>query len=247
MMAADYMRAAEALPLVGVAGMMSYGKALILAPHPDDEALGCGGLIAALAGLGMPPHVAFMSDGAGSHPRSRRYPRATLRALRQKEAREAVAILGAGEPSFLDWPDGAVPAEGPGFEEAVQRIAALAEGHDTLVATSGLDPHIDHIATCAIARAVARRRGMRLLLYPIWSWRYLHPEMMPIEPREAPGAPSGVRLDISRQLDRKRRAVMAHRSQTTRLIDDDPDGFMLTEGMLSILIRPFEVFLEDAP
>ena len=42
------------------------GTVLILAPHPDDEALGCGGLIARLCANGNPPHVVIMTGGGGS-------------------------------------------------------------------------------------------------------------------------------------------------------------------------------------
>lgn len=247
MMAREYMQAAERLPLTGIAGVVPRGGALVLAPHPDDESLGCGGLISALVARGSTARVVVMSDGAGSHPNSRRYPADALRAMRRAEARDAVALLGAGEPHFLDWPDGAVPASGERFEMAVAQVIALAKGLRTIVATSGLDLHIDHVSTSLIAREAAWRLGMRLLVYPVWSWRYLYPEMLPIEPTSVASPPQGMRLDVSANLDLKRRAIMAHRSQTTRLIDDDPEGFMLTPAALSVLLRPYEVFLEDRP
>lgn len=241
------MRATEALPLRHLSALMPSGRALVLAPHPDDEALGCGGLIAALAAEGRAPRVAFMSDGAGSHPHSRRYRPEALRRLRRSEAREAMGILGSNDGHFLDWPDGGVPSADRDFETAVGQVCLLADGCEHLVATSGLDPHVDHVSTSAIAREAARRLGLRLLLYPVWSWRYLYPGIMPIEPRQVSGAPRGSRLDITPQLECKRCAVMAHRSQTSRLIDDDPDGFMLTPAMLAVMVRSFEIFLEDTP
>jgi LmbE family N-acetylglucosaminyl deacetylase len=247
MMVREYMRAAERLPLKGISGVFPRGGALVLAPHPDDESLGCGGLIATLTARGRPVRIVVMSDGAGSHPNSRRFPADALRAMRRSEAEEAVALLGAGVPHFLNWPDGAVPASGTQFEIAVAQVTALAKGFGTIVATSGLDPHIDHVSTSLIAREAAWRLGIRILVYPVWSWRYLYPEMMPIEPMSVTSPPQGMRLDVSANLDLKRRAVMAHRSQTTRLIDDDPDGFILTPAALSVLLRPYEVFLEDRP
>lgn len=246
MKAADHIRAAERLPIAGLDELLPEGGALVLAPHPDDESLGCGGLIAELAARGRPVRVAVMSDGAGSHPNSRRYPAAALRALRREEAREALRRLGGPEPIFLDWPDGAVPAEGADFARAVAQICDLADGLQAIVATSALDPHVDHVSTAAIAGAAAARLGLRRLSYPVWSWRYLYPEILPIGPRDVEGAPRGWRLDVRAQFDRKRAAVMAHRSQTTPLIDDDPEGFVLTPAMLEVLLRPFEVFLEDA-
>ncbi len=244
MTAADFMRAAEALPLVGLDGLITEGGVVVLAPHPDDESLGCGGLLAMLSAQGRPSRVIIMSDGTGSHPHSCTHPRPVLRSLRQEEAREAVAHLGAPPPLFLDWGDGDVPDSGPRFEKAVGSVVAAAHGFATLLATIPLDPHKDHVATWAIAREAARRGGQRLLGYPVWSWRYLYPAMAPIEQECLADPPRGARLDIAAMLPAKRKAVMAHRSQTTRLIADDPDGFLLNEAALSVLLRPFEVYLE---
>lgn len=245
MMAADFMRAAEELPLVGLEGLVPSGSVLVLAPHPDDESLGCGGLLAMLAAAGRPGRVVIMSDGTGSHPHSRSHPRDVLRDLRQAEASEAVGHLGTETPIFLGWGDGDVPDGGERFEEAVASVVEAAEGFATMAATIALDPHRDHVATWAIAREAARRGGQRLLGYPVWSWRHLYPEIAPVDPAVVHRPPRGVRLDVSPVLPSKRMAVMAHRSQTTRLIDDDPDGFILNEAMLGILLRPFEVYLED--
>jgi LmbE family N-acetylglucosaminyl deacetylase len=245
LIAADFLRAAEALPLLGLEALIPSGGAVVLAPHADDESLGCGGLLAALAAAGRPARVVVMSDGAGSHPRSRTHPGPVLRALREEEAREACRILGVPEPCFLGWPDGDVPVSGERFETAVEAVLAAASGIGTLVATIAMDPHKDHEASWAIARAAAARGGKRLLGYPVWAWRHLYPAMAPIAPVEVPEPPRGFRLDVAPWLETKRRAVLAHRSQTTRLIADDPDGFVLTEPVLSVLLRPFEVYLEN--
>lgn len=245
MIAADFMRAAELLPLVGLKELIPQGGAVVIAPHPDDESLGCGGLLAMLSKQGRPSRVVIVSDGTGSHPNSRSHPRPVLRSLRQAEARDAVAALGSPPPIFLDWGDGDVPDCGPRFEKAVTSMTEAAHGFGTLVATIALDPHKDHVATWAIAQESARRGGQRLLGYPVWSWRHLYPAMAPIEPVRMAKPPRGVRLDIAAVLPSKRKAVMAHRSQTTRLIADDPGGFLLNEAVLAVLLRPFEVYLED--
>lgn len=247
MRAEDYLRLAETLPLGDLDALIPSGGAVVLAPHPDDESLGCGGLLAALAAAGRPARVVVVSDGAGSHPNSRLYPVEALRALRRTEVEAACRELGVTAPLFLDWGDGDVPAAGVRFEAAVDAVLAATAGFGTLVATIGLDPHKDHEATWAIARAVAARSGLRLLGYPVWSWRHLYPAMAPVAPVEVDGPPRGMRLGIEPWLAAKRRAVMAHRSQTTRLIADDPGGFILTDEVLSILLRPFEVYLENAP
>ncbi|MFC3123787.1 PIG-L deacetylase family protein [Pseudoroseomonas globiformis] len=249
MMAADYMRAAEALPLVSLDALLPEdGEVLVLAPHPDDEALGCGGLLAALAAAGRPAGVLILSDGAGSHPGSRRVPAPALRSMRAQEAARAVAALGlpAERLRLAGYPDGDVPASGPRLREAVSTILDLRPR--TILSPLGLDPHKDHEASWAIAQDAAQCSGARLLAYPVWSWRYLYPEMgpgmPPLPPREWPGPPRGARLDITAFRDTKLRAVGEHRSQTSDLIDDDPDGFRLSEAALAVLQRPFEVYLE---
>src|SRR5690349_1462027 len=85
----------EGLPLLPTETVESFGRTLVVAPHADDESLGCGGTIATMCARGLPVHVLFVSDSAGSHPNSRDYPEARLRELREQEAGDALAALGA--------------------------------------------------------------------------------------------------------------------------------------------------------
>ena len=252
--AADRLREIEALPACGLETLLpaASGGALVLAPHPDDESLGCGGLLAALAGAGRPARVVVVSDGAASHPNSRTHPPARLRALRRQETVAALAELGLGPEclAFLGLPDDGVPQAGAGFDAAVTAIAALARRDPVppaaVFATWAYDTHPDHAATAAMGHAVAADLGCRSLSYPVWGLRFLHPAMGPAPAPSVPGPVRGARLDVAAQLDRKRRAVAAHRSQTTGLIADDPQGFTLSPAVLAVLLRPFELFLEDA-
>ena len=88
-MSVTFLAAPAALPLVPAETVRAWGKTLVVAPHPDDESLGCGGAIALLSGFGCPVHVLFISDGTGSHPNSRKFPPPALRALRESEAQNA--------------------------------------------------------------------------------------------------------------------------------------------------------------
>jgi LmbE family N-acetylglucosaminyl deacetylase len=76
--AADIISHLRALPLVGVDVITNGNVVMVLAPHPDDETLGCGGLITELTAKGRPPVVVVVTDGTGSHPASRSYPPARL-------------------------------------------------------------------------------------------------------------------------------------------------------------------------
>ncbi len=232
-----------ALPLAGLDEILAPGPALLLAPHPDDETLGCGGLIAECCALGRELHVLIVTDGTGSHAGSRAWPAARLRALREREARRAVGELGlpADRLAFLGLRDTEAPREGAALEEAVSRIAAHATGRGarTILATWRHDPHGDHVAVSRMGTAVARAIGARSVEYPVWGWT-----LPPEQPLDDPPT-RGWRLDITRHLPAKRRAIAAHRSQTTDLIDDDPDGFRLPDEFLALFTRPLEVFLSS--
>jgi LmbE family N-acetylglucosaminyl deacetylase len=229
-------------PLVAFDQLAGDRPLLVLAPHPDDESLGCGGLIAEACARGHPVHVAVLTDGARSH-RSPSYPPPRLAALRAEEVRRAVAVLGvpARRLHLMGLPDGAAPQEGDAFVSVVDELARLMEQADigTVFATWGGDPHGDHVAAHLISAAAARRTGAHHFSYPIWGWT--------LPPDQAlANSPAALRLDIARHQPAKRRAVAAHASQFGGLITDDPAGFKLPRSFLQLFDRPYEVFLRPA-
>jgi len=214
------------------------GPTLVVAPHPDDESIGCGGLIALLCERGVPVSVILLSDGSGSHPNSRRFAPAARSALRLGEMRQALERLGVAAPLIaLGWPDGALPRSGePGFAAAAavveQQLRTLAPA--TVLAPWRRDPHRDHRAASEIVRAARRacraagQTPPRLLEYGVWlaeragegDWPH------PGETRRWP-------VDIGAVLARKQAAIAAHASQQGVVIDDDPDGFVLPASLLA--------------
>ena len=74
-------------------------KVLVLAPHPDDDVIGAGGLIKSLADDGAKIKVVYFTDGSKSN-RSAKFSESLIE-KRQKESREAGVILGIGEQKFL--------------------------------------------------------------------------------------------------------------------------------------------------
>ena len=100
---------------------------VVIAPHPDDESLACGGLIAEACRQGFRVRIIVVSDGAGSHPNSKAYPPDRLRSLREEEARRAGAELGVApeEMLFLGLPDRFVAPEGIEAERAIGRHRRL--------------------------------------------------------------------------------------------------------------------------
>jgi LmbE family N-acetylglucosaminyl deacetylase len=217
------------------------GSSLILAPHPDDESLGCGGLIAALCAAGRPPEVVCVTDGAASHPGSALYPPARLTSLREIEMRAACQLLGLQDDNihFLRRPDAQLASSGPEFDQACAAIANLARerGITTIFATWRHDPHCDHEAVAAMAAHISHSARIQIKYYPVWGW------LLPDDTALTTGAPDGARLDITAHMNAKRQAIAAHASQYTDLIKDSPDGFRLPPALLAVFDNPYEVFI----
>jgi LmbE family N-acetylglucosaminyl deacetylase len=190
---------------------------VILAPHPDDDVLGCGRLIVAARRAGMRVVVVALTDGQASHPDSRRWPPATLGRLRRGEMRRGLARLGAGRVPlhFLGWRDGALAEDGSALR--LRRLLHQIGAGDVAV-TSPRDDHPDHQAAWALARAATKGGGSRLLAYEVWSRAASSQRRI---------APAGCA---------KRWAIAAHRSQIAGYIADDPAGFRLDFGDLRRLL-----------
>jgi LmbE family N-acetylglucosaminyl deacetylase len=229
------------LPIGSLDEVIGTAACLVLAPHPDDESLGCGGLIAACCANGRPPLVAILTDGSLSHPVSRQFPPSRLTAVREAEAAQAVGILGlpAGRLVFLREPDGKAPRTGPVFDSVVRRLADHVRASDcsAILTPWRHDPHPDHQAAALIGGEIARITEIRLLEYPVWGWT------LPAEAAVEDTMVRGWRLEVAAYLPAKRRAIAAHASQYGRLITDDPAGFELPETLLNACQTCCETFL----
>ena len=236
----------DALPGVGTEWVGSLGRVLVVAPHPDDEVLGCGGVLALLARMGAAVRVLVVSDGTQSHPNSRKYPAPALKTLRENETRHGLDILGIGGQGalFLGYKDRAVPNRAaPDFAHAMSAVGATIAGFQpqTVFAPWRRDPHPDHRAAYELVAAAIERiaPAPRLIEYLIWTWEIAQAADVPR--REEVRA---WRLDIGGVADLKQAAIAAHLSQTTDLIDDDPDGFRLTPDVLAHFRQDWELFVE---
>lgn len=114
---------------------------LILAAHPDDEVLGCGGTIAKFADEGAIVHIAFLADGVSS--------RTDELGMSQLESRRAAAhkacgILGAKSVSFGDFPDNRM--DSVALLDIIQVVEALISTHQpqTVFTHHAGDVNIDH-------------------------------------------------------------------------------------------------------
>lgn len=200
---------------------------LVVAPHPDDEAIAAHALIARLARRGTRVAVVVVSDGAASHPGSRLWPRERLVRERRRETRLAMRRIGvaACAITFLDLPDGQLDKHVAAVVRGIHRaVAALPTPLLALAPLVG-DAHPDHRVVAAAARRGPRVRWWR---YPVW--------------------PAGERLRGARSLPlstqerlAKRQAILGYRTQAGR-ITDDPHGFAMTARQVAAFSRARELF-----
>jgi LmbE family N-acetylglucosaminyl deacetylase len=219
-------------------------RVLVIAPHPDDESLGCGGLIACLTRRASKFCFIFVTDGGASHVGSRSWPRRRLAARRKQETLEALKRLGAADAQsfFFGLPDSAIPPPASdAWEKTLAELTTIVRNfHPTLaVMPWRRDPHCDHrdswlLATKALKRADARPV---ILEYAIWL-----DELGTSSDRPQEGESKTVTIDIGAVLSEKRAAIAAHETQTTALIDDDPEGFRLSAATIARLTMPTETY-----
>lgn len=221
------------------------GALLVVAPHPDDETLGCGAAIAATLAAGRSVSVVLLTDGENSHPRSASHPRDSLAALRRRELGAALATLAAGTDAApprvhaLHLPDAGVPSSGEAAADAAGRIAAIAEAEaaGTIWCTWRGDPHCDHTAAAILCDHAQRRLATPILRrdYAVWG-------------RFGAGLPAGDRLLVVPPGGHRsaKAAAMAHyRSQLTPLIEDDPEGFVMPPALVAHFAAAPELFIAE--
>ena len=245
----DTPRAGEAFELFARAPVASWhdltgGKPiLIIAPHADDETLGCGGLIVETVDKGGTVVVAVMTDGTRSHPNSPSYDAARLTALREAEVVAALQTLGVVTPlvSFLRRADGYLADEGEEAEQNIAAIKAIVDRHGigSIFVTWGDDPHPDHAASYRLAcKVVETRPQLKFFAYPIWGLTLDRDEPVVTPFRSA------MRYEVRLAKAQKRRAIDCFASQLGRVILDDPEAFSLSAEDLDRFCGDFELFID---
>ncbi len=199
---------------------------VVIAPHPDDETLGAGGLIATQRRQGVPVKVIAVTDGEAAYSDA-----IDLAGIRRREQEAALAELGV-EPSGiirLGLADGKVTAC---EVELINAIRPWAPSGTLLVAPWSGDPHPDHEACGRAAEQVAKDACVSLVSYLFWAWH-------------RKGVESLTALPLRRfELDEGNRAardvaLSRHRSQFAW-----PTGSpALPEALLEPARRPFETFI----
>lgn len=187
------------------------GPALVIAAHPDDEVLGCGGTIARLAAEGRAVHIAILGEGLTSRFALREQAdRAALEALHAR-SRQVGERLGARSVSLFNLPDNrfdSVP---------LLEIVKLIEGQierlrpAAVITQHGGDLNIDHVqtfrATLTATRSLPSCPVRQVLAYEApsateWAFERFEPAFRP-----------NVFVDIAETLERKVAAMEAYESE----------------------------------
>jgi LmbE family N-acetylglucosaminyl deacetylase len=203
---------------------------LVVAPHPDDETLGAGALIATLRMFGVPVTVVAATDGENAYESSLSE-RVTLGELRQLEQEWALSALGV-DPSAIKRLR--LTDSGLQGQERVltEHLLDLAQPGATILAPWIGDFHPDHMACARAAASAASSKNLPLISYFFWTWHRGSPTLLDRLPlRQFTPGPKAIAA--------KALALSMHRSQLDR-----PDGEpILPPELLGPAQWPFEIFL----
>lgn len=173
------LRAANGFHDVDVDWTPGAQSVLVLAPHMDDEVLGCGGTLVLHRRAGALVTVVFVTDGRwgsgklhGLDGDALRQAQERLIATRRREAAAALTRLDIEAPVFLDAPDGALaptPELAGRLRAVIERVAP-----QIVYLPSFLEQHPDHRATNDVLRAALRgeRSDIACHGYEVWTPQY---------------------------------------------------------------------------
>jgi LmbE family N-acetylglucosaminyl deacetylase len=203
------------------------GPIVVVAPHPDDETLGAGGLIHTWAARhGLPVVIVSVTDGEAACPEIPK-----LAAVRRSELEAALSELASAgiDLVHLQLPDGAVSHH---QQELAAALSDLTPDGSTIIAPFEHDGHPDHDAVGRIAREVADSHDAIFAQYPIWAWHRATPAIF------ASHALGSFMLSPAAQRA-KQNAIRRYRSQ----VSDRPGGAIVPAHVLEYFARPYEVFV----
>jgi LmbE family N-acetylglucosaminyl deacetylase len=180
-------------------------RVLIVAPHPDDEVLGCGGVMARHAAEGAEVQVVVVTRGI-----EEKYPDSLIAQVRGELA-EAHRILGISGVRYLEFPAPRLDTI-PRHELADAIRAVLSEFRPEIVYVPHHgDVHLDHgqvyHAVLVAARPLSNCPVRRLLSYETLSETEWSP------PRPTAAFHPTVFVDIAEYLEKKLAAMACYRSQ----------------------------------
>ncbi len=208
-------------------------RAIVFAPHQDDEVLGCGGTIIKKIAHGADVDIVFMTNGRRSHAGMMEV--SDLIALRETEALNAARVLGvaADRVSIFDLPDGKLNEHRDEGTEQVRDILARLCPEEVYV-PSRYDGPDDHLATYQFVMDALNtlKQTPRIVEYAVWFWHHwpwVRPDKRIVRSPIRAVANAVLRpmrmyrefnvcVDISSERDQKLAALAAHESQVQRLM-----------------------------
>lgn len=206
-------------------------RTVVVVPHPDDESLSSGGLIMHQLARGVPVVVVAVTDGEAAYST---WPHPGLAAIRRDEQRTALKILGVPVSATvrLGLPDSALVTHG---DELVDRLDAIIEPDDVVVAPWVHDWHPDHVACGRAAQHVAASHRCTLIGSLFWALHH-------IDPRDHPDAAFVTLALTDDERLWRREALRSHRSQF------DPCDHLpiLDQSLIDHLHSPIEQYVVSA-
>ena len=198
---------------------------LVVVPHPDDETLAVGGVIAALRAMGADITIVAVTDGEHAYTENE-----GLAELRKKEQTRALEKLGVAEHKIVRLgltDSGVATQEG----DLVARLGTLISAETQVFAPWAGDFHPDHEACARAATSVAHNVGAKLISYFFWTWH-----------RGTVATVEGLALRMfllsEDMMEAKLGALACHASQ----LRHEPEPEILPENLLWPARMPFEVF-----
>lgn len=234
--------------LVTLTGRTRPGTLLVVVAHPDDEAFGCGSVLAHATARGLRSVVVCATRGELGEPApGSGLTREDLPTVRERELREACRLLGAERVEVLGYVDSGVDGEpAPGSlaaasaAEVRDRVAAVIDEvrPDVVVTLDASDGHRDHVvmrdATLAALGEVAHRPG-RTYLFCLA--RSLMSEFTGVSALGTPDEDLTTLVDVADLLDLRWRAIRTHASQVPPFDAMAPDlqaGFLAVDRLLRV-------------
>jgi LmbE family N-acetylglucosaminyl deacetylase len=198
---------------------------VLIAPHPDDETLGAGGLLAAQRDRGVDVTVVAVTDGENAYANC-----IGLGGVRRLEQERALDRLGIPAEKIIRFglPDSSVEAH---TNELIERLISLVSGSTHLLAPWRGDFHPDHEACGKAAEEVARRTGATLTSYFFWTWHLGSVALLD-------GLPLRSFLLTENQMHAKAEALVSHVSQLAHSSGEP----ILPQNLLGPARRSVEVF-----
>jgi LmbE family N-acetylglucosaminyl deacetylase len=241
---------------IDITSSMATRSCLVVAPHPDDETLGCAVAILRKRAVGTPVTVVIVSDGSRGEPAT--LPPAELVELRKVETRRACALLDVDESDvlFLGFPDAELTDRVAAVADRLGELIGALEPEQILAPTS-CEGHPDHDATNEAVRRAVAATGYRgqVLEYTVWLWTHWpwtlgygsagwSAQRLLVQPVHRLRERRPLLVDARGLRERQRLALAEHATQVGEGEAEPDVAAPVTGSLLATLQSPYEVYVD---